>query len=96
MNRKRIAIAVLSSVLALGFVAPAAVAQDRGDRHDWDRDHDRRDDHRDRRDDRRGDRRDWHDDRRNDRQVYRGGYQQGYRDARSRDRDYGYRPAPPP
>ncbi|WDM69650.1 RcnB family protein [Xanthomonas cucurbitae] len=111
MNRKRIVTAVLSSILLLGSVAPAAVAGD------WDRDRDRRGpdrDWRDWRDDRRADRREWRDDRRadrrewrDDRRHYNSGYREGYRDARYQDRRYGnrvyvydrpayYRAGPPP
>ncbi len=109
MNRNRFAIAVLSSVLAFGFAAPAFADDDR-DRRGHDRDHggrgERHDDRRNWQADRRGDQRHWQadrrddrrdyrrDDRREDHRAYRGGYPQGYRDARVRDRDYGYR-APP-
>ncbi|MBB2756337.1 UNVERIFIED_ORG: Ni/Co efflux regulator RcnB [Xanthomonas campestris] len=96
MNRKRIVTVVLSSILALGSVAPAAFADDWGRGHDR-RGHDR-DDHRDRDRDRdyrgnwRNDRRDWHDerraDRRDDRRYYSNGYREGYRDARYQDRRY--------
>ncbi|CAE6816938.1 RcnB family protein [Xanthomonas arboricola] len=94
MNRKRIVTVVLSSILALGSVAPAAFADDWGRGHDR-RGHDR-DDHRDRDRDYRGnwrnDRRDWHDerraDRRDDRRYYSNGYREGYRDARYQDRRY--------
>ncbi|KHL54128.1 RcnB family protein [Xanthomonas cannabis] len=95
MNRKRIVTAVLSSILALGCVAPAAFAGD------WDRDHDRRGhdrghrDHRGDRGDWRNDRREWRDDRRadrrewrDDRRHYSSGYREGYRDARYQDRRY--------
>ncbi|WP_435003254.1 RcnB family protein [Xanthomonas arboricola] len=94
MNRKRIVTVVLSSILALGSVAPAAFADDWGRGYDR-RGHDR-DDHRDRDRDYRGnwrnDRRDWHDerraDRRDDRRYYSNGYREGYRDARYQDRRY--------
>lgn len=91
MNRKRLGITLLTSLLALGGVAPSAFAWD-GDRdhHGWDRG--------------RGPDRDWRDDRRrewrDDRRHYDAGYREGYRDARWRDdrRDYYgyYRPAPRP
>ncbi|APP83557.1 RcnB family protein [Xanthomonas hortorum pv. vitians] len=110
MNRKRIVTVVLSSILALGSVVPAAFAGD------WDRDHDRRGHDRgrdhgrdwrnDRRDDHRDDRREWRDDRqadrrdwRQDRRYYGNGYREGYRDARYRDRYYdrrGYTYVPAP
>ncbi|MCC4589010.1 RcnB family protein [Xanthomonas sp. NCPPB 1067] len=97
MNRKCIVTVVLSSILALGAVAPAA-ADDWDRRHDRDRrHHDDRRDHRhwraERHDDRRYDRREW----RQDRRVYSHGYREGYRDARYRDRyrrGYTYVPAP--
>ncbi|MFT4247090.1 MAG: RcnB family protein [Pseudomonas sp.] len=86
MNRKRLGITLLTSLLALGCVAPSAFAWDGDrDRPGWDRGRDR-----DWREDRR---REWRDDRRH----YDNGYREGYRDARWNDRrDYGYyRPAPP-
>ncbi|MCC5042422.1 MULTISPECIES: RcnB family protein [Xanthomonas] len=111
MNRKRIVTVVLSSILALGFAAPAAFAGD------WDRDHDRRGHDRDRdhrRDYDRHDNRNWQaqqrwddrrrrDDRREwrqDRRVYSNGYREGYQDARYRDRYndrrvYTYQPVRP-
>ncbi|MBN6150037.1 RcnB family protein [Xanthomonas sp. AmX2] len=93
MNTKRFATLALSSVLALGFMAPPAFA----------RDHDRDRDYRDRHgwsDDGRGhghrDRDRYRDDRRDDRRYYRQGYRDGYRQSYQRDRGYGYyRPAPP-
>ncbi|PPU39348.1 RcnB family protein [Xanthomonas arboricola] len=109
MNRKRIVTVVLSSILALGFAAPAAFAGDwdRDDRRGHDRDHrDHRDHHNNWRNDRHDDRRDWRDDRRadrhdwrQDRRYYGNGYREGYRDARYRDRDYdrrGYTYVPAP
>ncbi|MBB3781002.1 Ni/Co efflux regulator RcnB [Xanthomonas campestris] len=104
MNRKRIVTVVLSSILALGFAAPAAFAGD------WDRDdrrghdHGHRDHRGDWRNDRRADRREW----RQDRRYYSNGYREGYRDARYQDRRYDrnrvyvydrpnyYRAGPPP
>ena len=84
MKRKRFGLTLLTSALALGCVAPAAVAWDGGDdgdHHGWERG------------------RDWRDDRgpewRHDRRPYDDGYREGYRDARRRDYGY-YRPAPPP
>jgi len=104
MNPIRLTALALTSLLAFGAVAPAAMADDHGrghDRHGSDNrghGHDRHDDHHDnRRDDR---------DRRN---AYQAGYHDGRRDDRHNDRYYRrpavvyrpapvvhYRPAPPP
>lgn len=88
MKRNRLTLLALTSLLAMGAVAPSAFAAP-PDR-DWDRDH------RDGRHDGRHDgRRDGRDDRRDDRRHYSTGYREGYHDARRADRGY-YRPGPPP
>lgn len=93
MNIKRIATLALSSMLALGFMAPAAYARDGWDDRDprgWhDRGHDRRDyDRHDYDRDRGWRERERHDDRR----YYSQGYRDGYR---SRPNVVYYRPGPP-
>ncbi|MDL5365142.1 RcnB family protein [Xanthomonas sp. NCPPB 2654] len=98
MNTTRIATLALSSLLALGFMAPPAFARDGWgdrdrDRHGWndnDRGRDRDWHDRDRDRDRRWRERERHDDRR----YYSQGYRDGYR--RRPDVVYYRHPGPPP
>lgn len=98
MNTIRLTALALTSLLALGAVAPSAMADDHGRGHHggWD---DRGRGHDDRRHDRHDDRRDY----RERREAYHDGYRDGRRDYRGpavvyrpAPRPAYYRPAPPP
>ena len=97
MNTLRLTALALTSLLALGAVAPAAMADDHGrgrDHKGWDDRGRGHDDHHDRRDDRH--------DYRERREAYHDGYRDGRHDYRGPAVVYRpaprvvYRPAPPP